>query len=109
MMNSNNLEETKDGSYIFWWKTDEKTTLVSFKYLLSKSNYRRVDGKESRFGDDFKSLKYFLLKDGEKESEVRQEINNIKEMRKSFERCIRKSIERYAPVNTVLWKVEFED
>lgn len=63
--------------------------------------------------EDWESAEYFMLYPDEDINDldaIRKESSETrKQIKESFERCIRKSIERYAPVNTILWKVEFEN
>ena len=62
----------------------------------------------SSFFSDVYDYKYLKKTDGDmqkKISEIKQKIY----LRNLLEEAIRKSISKYIPVNTTLWKVEFEN
>ena len=76
---------------------DERMTELSLKELDSSS-----------FFSDVYDYKYLKKTDGDmqkKISEIKQKIY----LRNLLEEAIRKSISKYIPVNTTLWKVEFEN
>ncbi len=64
--------------------------------------------------DDKKLYKYFKYDNfnrsmtGEEKTSQRNKILDIMKMREVFEESVRKSIHRYIPVNTTLWKIEYD-
>ena len=64
--------------------------------------------------DDIKLYKYFKytnfsrLMTREEKISQQNKILDIMKMREVFEESVRKSIHRYIPVNTTLWKVEYD-
>lgn len=92
-------------------------SLSSFNDLLSVSKYYKFiedekiyfdEVKNNEISTNYKLFKYFIA-DSDKVDYTRKLIKSKIQIRKSFENAIRKSIHRYMPVNTTLWKIEFSN
>ena len=86
----------------------------SFEYVLQLCKYGKMYEREDEpfeemlvSNKDFRKFKYFKYDDKTPELRMKDIIRTKIQIRGVFEDSIRKSIHRYIPANTTLWKIEY--
>ena len=83
-----------------------KNSGLEFK-LYSRDEIEKILNQQNGIETGILNGKYFIKEEGRTIDETKSLIELKMKFRKMFEDSIRKSIHRYIPVNTTLWKIDY--
>ena len=92
---------------------DTAPSAISGRYMQIDENItelkERTSLEDSTFYSDYNNYKYLKKPADSVANDVKDELEQKIYLRNLLEEAIRKSIHRYIPANTTLWKIEYEN